>query len=235
MPVIATYGIAGNDAGILAIAFPGVRVLRGPHFPPFIPDQRLIVFSDDDQFLRYPNKEIIQIRNDADIQLDTKRGFLRFLGKLGLRATDEQVETLLVMDDDRFWYHAKIAKILGSFRHLSISEPARGALYRLYDALFEDFEKVYVEYHWLRHHMSYEHVLSGLMTMVQKGRIAHRLRSITPHYRRLLVKNQKYDALFTRELLEYLGTKKNEWCFLGFLAECSAHTRPAPDWLAKNY
>ena len=88
MPLIATYGLKGKDAGILAIAFPNVRVLRDPHFPPFIPDKRIIVVSDEDPFTKYPDKEIIQIRRDATIQLDTREGFLRFLASIKVKATN---------------------------------------------------------------------------------------------------------------------------------------------------
>src|SRR3954468_15343189 len=106
MAVISSYGIGGNDVGILAVAFPQVRVLRGPNFPPFIADKKLIVLSDEAPFTKYPDKDIIQITANAKIRLDTRHGFLKFLASSGVRATNEQVERLLEMPDGDFWSEA---------------------------------------------------------------------------------------------------------------------------------
>src|ERR1700730_1146583 len=198
MAVIATYSIAGNDAGILAVAFPQVRVLRGPHFPPFIADKKLIVFSDEDPFTKYPDKDIIQVTTSATTPLDTRHGFLKFLASTGVKASNEQVERLLEMPEGDFWNEAKLATLFKRFPTVSHTNAVqqKGALYRLYDALFEDFAPVYKEYNLLKSSMTQDQILSGLMTMTQKAERVNRIGGISFKYRQMLRRNRRFNSLF---------------------------------------
>ena len=90
MPIIAQYSFRGEDLGLLAIAFPQVRVVRPPYYP-FLADGRIIVVDEQDPFQPYPEKQIIQIISTGNIQLDSKEGFLRFLASRGLDATEDQL------------------------------------------------------------------------------------------------------------------------------------------------
>jgi hypothetical protein len=227
MPITARYALRGADTGILAIAFPQVRVMKAPHFPEFIADERLVVVSDDEPFTKYPKKEITQITRNADLQLDTRNGFLHFLPTIGVKADDEQIEALLSMEESEFWIEAKLATILKYFPNLADGKIQKqsASLYRLFNALFEDFGEVYRQWNGLARTMSHTQMLSGLMTMTQKA-IDGSFTGVSYGYRKVLEKNRPFCHKFNVLLLEYLRTRQDEWCFLGFLAECSDHTRP---------
>lgn len=229
MPIIDKYRLEGKDPGILAIAFPGVRLLRGPHFPPFVPGHRLIVISDLDPFPFYADREVIQIRRDAAIALDTNEGFLKFLAKSGVKATRGQVEELLEMDDDDFWHEAKLGRVMGYFPNLPPErvKRRRGAVYRLYDKLFEDFDAVYREFYTLVEvdKKSCSSILSSLLTMVLKSQDANRRGGKSEYYYQILKKNQKNVRKFKRLLLDVIrggmGPPLPEKRLLSFLHACS--------------
>ncbi len=228
MAVVATYGLMGKDAGILAIAFPGVRVLRGPGFPAFVFDQHLIVFSDLDPFTCYPEIEIIQITQNAAMHLDSREGFLRFLATQRVKATAYQIELLRTMNEEDFWPEAKMALLTEEFPTIPRAAPAekRGALYRLFDVLFEDFDRAYVEYQLLRRSASPFAIFSGLVTMHLKSSGLEPAYGVTPFYRKILHKNRAHTRTFKRAVLEHLGSVGNpqsatDCAMLAFLLQCS--------------
>lgn len=231
MAVIAQYGLAGDDTGILAVVFPGVRVLRGPQFPEFVLEKRLIVVSDKKPFPYYLEKEIIQISTGADWQLDTRRGFLRYLAQSGVKATNSQVEALLEMEDEHFWPEAKCALLLGRFPNVPKKQIAgeSGRVYQLYSVMFEEFSAAYVEYHRLRTRMPWHAVFSALLTMALKARNVGRRGDLSPFYRKLLLKNRKFDGVFRQALERLMLNKRNRWRpedekhFLTFLLECATN------------
>lgn len=222
MAVIAKYGISGKDYGILAVAFPGVRQCRKP-FPLFVGETKVIVIADDPHLEVYPDKEVIQICRDAEVVLDTRMGFLKFLGSLGVRGTDNQVQELLLMDDRDFWEEAKIASLLKYFPRTTPSkDPHSGKLYRLYDVLFTtDFETIYREYYKLHQTQSHEKIISGLLTMNLKGREVNRRGDFRPYYRNILQKNRPCEPIFKAAALNYFESRMGKMDFLSFLYQCS--------------
>jgi hypothetical protein len=228
--IIAQYRFCGKDMGLLAIAFPRVRVLKGPLFYEFIPGKRVIVVSEDQNFAKYPDKQVIQIISSAPLALDSREGFLSFLAKQGVKASDHQVRVLLNETDDRqFWELAKIAAVLKGFPTIPLSARLENnsTVVKLLDKLFEDFAEVYQHYWQLRKARSTKSMLFCLMDMMTHARDPHRY-SVRSRYRTILRKNQRYLPLFDIGLLELVesGMELDDWKMLSLLAFCSAHARP---------
>jgi hypothetical protein len=234
MSVIAKYRFKGKDLGLLAIAFPQVRVLKGPLFYEFIPDKRVIVVSEDDPFTRYPKKEVIQIISSAPIALDTRLGFLRALSSQGVKPpTQGQVRLLLDYTDDEFWECVKIATVLRAFPGDLIPKEGLGkdkfAMLDLFANLFFDFPKVWRAYWRLRRLLSTKAIFCRVVDMMQKSRDRNYARTVKPYYRRLLEQNQRYFPLFVMALDSYCQTQRDDGELLALFSMCSAHTRP-PTW-----
>lgn len=225
MPVIARYGFVGNDFGLLAIAFPLIRVLKPPFYP-FVCEPRVIVITDERDFRAYPDKEVIQITSRASIKLDTRDGFLAFLAQSDVKATASQLEALRGMNDLDFWNEVKLARVLGRFPTLTKEWISSGSnIFKLFITLFDDFGATYRHYHLSGR--PYPVVVSSLMTMMIKARKVEAI-SVSPQYKKVLRKNRIYVPLFSRALLEYFQSPMREIDFLTFLAECSHHTRHEP-------
>jgi hypothetical protein len=196
MAVIAQYRFVGKDTGLLALAFPQTRVVKGPMFPAFIPDRRIIVVSEDPHFSRYPDKELIQIISSASIAIDTKDGFLRILGKQGVQASSSRLRNLLKFySDEDFWHLAKLAVVLKGFPSVPeepIDRPV-GPMMKLFDALFEDFQMVYALFCELRRNLSTDDILCAVMDMMQKAKRPDEAR-VSYYYRQILRKNHRYFA-----------------------------------------
>ena len=240
MAVIAQYRFVGKDLGLLALAFPGIRVIKGPPFYPFVPDKRIIVVSEEEHFSRYPDKEIIQIISTATIALDTKQGFLSVLAGQGVAATDHQLRLLLEdFTDEEFWYLAKLAVVLKGFPSIPEdgSREQGATVFDLFDNLFEDFDKVYRIYWSLLKVRSREGILCSVIEMVNNAKNLN-LRVFHPYYMKLLRKNRRYFPLFAILLEKFLletdwdvKTERDDMDVLWLFAFCSAHTRP-PRWIA---
>jgi hypothetical protein len=232
MPVIAQYRFGGTDLGLLAIAFPQVRVIRPPYYP-FLPDSRIIVVDEQDPFQGYPDKEIIRIISTADIALDSKEGFLRYIGSCGMPATEDQLQQLLDMDGECFWQEAKCACLLNSLERIpEVYTPTEYSRYLdLFECLFEDFDGVFRHYYRLRPRPNNAQLVSSLIASMIKAQTPHRV-SGSWRYRKILQKNRRYIPHFKRALFQYIEDEKplnsemTDLHFWSFAAECSEHTRP---------
>jgi hypothetical protein len=232
MPVIAQYRFGGSDLGLLAIAFPQVRVVRPPYYP-FLADGRIIVADEQDPFRPYPEKQIIQIISTAEIQLDSKEGFLRFLASRGLDATEDQLQQLWDMDGEWFWCQAKYACALNSLANIpKVYPPCEySTVLDLFECLFENFGAVYRHYERLRPRPNNAQLVSALMTMMVKTEAPEKV-SGSWRYRKILQKNRQYRRHFQRAVLQYienelpLNSTMTDLHFLAFASECSEHTRP---------
>ena len=225
MPVIAKYRLIGKDPGLLALAFPTWKVLKGPIFFPFIPETKVVVISEDPKFSYYPDKQVIQIISTAPNAVDTKDGFLRILAKQGVKATDGQVRTLLnYYTDEEFWHAAKLAVILKSFPMIprdGIGEDGY-LMIRLFSVLFADFAATWRIYWKLRKTLSTVGIFCAVCDMMKKAERPEEA-DVGPRYRAILKKNRRYSALFDYGLNEYLTTDRADLELLGFFAMCSAH------------
>lgn len=232
MSIVAQYTFRGRDLGLLGIAFPQTPIFKSP-FSPFVPNKRVIVISEDDPFHWYREKEVIQIISTAEIQLDCKDGFLRFLGQSGVRATHDQIKQLLDMEDEQFWPEAKTAAFLKYFPNIpKVFVPnEHSTVLDIFEYLFEDFEAVYRHYHRLKPRITPGALVSVLMSMMLKTDDPDKV-SGSRRYRRVLRKNQRYLRHFQRAFLQCedngmpFDHTMTDLQFLGFAAEASEHTRP---------
>lgn len=226
MPIIETYGLRGKDPGILAFAFPQALILKGPPFPPFISADTIIAVCEVAPTRFYPSKKIIHVTRDCSVQLDTPRGFLKFLAKSGVRATSVQIELLLEMDPERFWCEAKTAFVLGYFPTVprERAKQLRGAFYRLYDAMFNDFEMAFREFSLLKEAWTPLQIFSGILGMGLKAKNVHERGDLNPYYRKLLVKNLPYWEAYRAAMLDAALSEKwskyPEWVLLSFFYGC---------------
>lgn len=230
MPVIDRFRFNGKDMGLLAVLYPRVKVIKDPHFYPFIPGKRIVVVSEDKPFLRCPEKEVIQITSDAIIVLDTREGFLRVLPRFGVKATNYQLRLLLEdMSDEEFWYHAKLSLLLKGFPTIPHDgkRQRHSTVFNVFENLFVDFDAVYRHYWNLRKTRSADHIFKALLEMTIKLNDVQRY-SVSPYYRRVLVKNRKYLPLFLVALENFIRCfdRRDDWLLLGMLATCSSHIRP---------
>src|SRR2546423_1470441 len=104
-------------------------------------DHRVIVFSEDDPFTGYPDKQVIQITKRATTALDTREGILRTLPKWGVKATNYQVGYLRnEMAEAEFWTEIKAALVLKRFPTVPRAESTNGkrpaTALDLFDKLF---------------------------------------------------------------------------------------------------
>jgi len=233
MPIIAQYSFGGEDLGLLAIAFPQVRVVRPPYYP-FLADGRIIVVDEEDPFQPYPEKQIIQIISTADIQLDSKEGFLRFLASRGFDATEDQLQQLWAMEAEFFWNEAKYACVLNSFARIpEVYAPSEySTVLDIFECLFEDFDAVYRHYYRLRPRPTNFDLVSALLTMMLKTEAPEKV-SGSWRYRKILHKNRRYRRHFQRAVFQYIEENRlplnrtmTDLHFMAFAAECSEHTRP---------
>jgi len=236
MAVIERFRFKGKDMGLLGILYPYVKVLKGPHFPPFMPWDRIIVVSEEKQFHRYRDKEVIQITSDATTVLDTRIGFLSVLPRRGVKATNYQLRLLLHdMSYEEFWYHAKLSLLVKGFPGVPRGGTCHcpSTVLDLFDSLFTDFSAVYRHYWELRKWRSMEAILAVLLEMTAKSRDLNK-HSVGSYYRRILRKNRKYHPLFLAALEHYhlRCDPRDDWTFLGMLAACSSWQRPesCPPW-----
>jgi hypothetical protein len=232
MPIIAQYRFGGKDLGLLAIAFPQVRVIRPPYYP-FLAADRIIVVDEQDPFQVYPDKDIIQIISTAEIQLDSKEGFLRYLASRGIAATEDQLQQLWNMDGPCFWQEAKYACAMNSLINIpEVYSPTEySTVLDLFDCLFEDFDAVFRHYYRLLPRPNNAQLVSSLITMMIKTETPERVNGGW-RYKKILQKNRKYRQHFKRALFQYiddekpLNSKMTDFHFLSLAAECSEHTRP---------
>jgi hypothetical protein len=231
MPVIAQYRFRGRDLGLLAVAFPQVRLLTGPLFYEFIPDKKVIVVSEEKNFNRYPAKEVIQIISSAAIAVDTRSGFLQLLAKKGIKPSSHQQRLLLnYYTESEFWKRVKLAAVIGDFPDSLVPKEGLGtddfAMLRLFDKLFEDFPSVWRSYCFLRRMLSHVEIFCAVVDMMDNVNKPDFVRSVKPFYRSILQKSRQYRSLFLLGLDMYLETDRDELDLLGFFAFCSAHKRP---------
>lgn len=230
MAITARYRFVGSDMGLLALAFPRRRVLKGPIFEPFIPNKEIIVVSEDPNFSRYPDKDIIQIISTAEIAVDTRVGFLRILGTQGVKAENDQVRTLLThFSDEEFWIAAKLATVLKCFPTVPLEpiDRKQGPMMRLFDALFEDaLGTIWFTYWELRKSLSTDMILCAVMEMMCKAKRPDEAK-VSYYYRQILKKNHRCFPIFRSALNDFITqTQRDDLDLLGFFACCSAHTRP---------
>lgn len=229
--VIQTYSCREENRGLLAIAFPQIPVLRAP-FMPFVTQRRVIVFSEDPNFDKYPEKEVIQISRKSPRALDTKDGFLKFLATRGIRANKHQYGQLMELSSDFFWSEVKLATVLRKFPNIPSGRPndRRSTVFDIFANLFVDFGETYKHYRASK--LPYKVVIASLITMMRKARLVDRL-NVRDGYRRLLKKNQQYQVIFGANLLDYIEeSDMGEMDAVAFLAACSEHTRPPLPLLA---
>jgi hypothetical protein len=232
MSIIAQYSFRGLDLGLLGIAFPQTPVLHSP-FPSFVPAKRIVVISESDPFPWYREKEVIQIISTADIQLDTRDGFLRFLGQSGVRASHDQVKQLLDLVDEQFWPEAKAATVLKHFPNLpKVFVPnEHSTVLDIFEHLFENFDAVCRHYYRLSPKPNNAQLVSWLITMMMKTEAPQKVDG-SWRYKKLLKKNLQYLQHFKRAVFQYienempLNSTMSNLHFLALAAECSEHTRP---------
>jgi|ERR1043166_6477797 hypothetical protein len=232
MPVIAQYCFSGNDLGLLALAFPQVRVIRPPYYP-FLADDRIIIVDEQDPFQLYPDKDVIQIISTAQIELDSKEGFLRYLASRGLPATEHQLQQLWEMEGEMFWNEAKYACVLNSLGRIpaGYAPDEYSTIVDLFDCMFENFDAAFRHYYRLRPRPNNGQLVSALITMMKKTEAPQKVNG-SVRYRRSLQKNRQYRRHFQRAICQYidddkpLNSRMSDLHFLSLLAECSEHTRP---------
>ena len=247
MPVILQVCLQSRDRGILAIAFPQTRVLRGPPFPMFLAEHRVVVLSDEQPFRHYADREIIQVTHHAKLVLDSRRGFLKFLRECcGVKITPFQRETFLdeeETDDEQFWREAKLARVNRRIWGIPETSPTdsdpRPTIKDMFETLFEDYGETYRRYRQSRVH--HQVAMYSLMTMMERSRKPEGLQRTSRRYREMLVKNRKYRRRYLVALKEYTDNPERENkhisednAFLTFLFDCSTdeHLRDRYDVFA---
>ncbi|MDQ2949568.1 MAG: hypothetical protein M3Y27_27130 [Acidobacteriota bacterium] len=214
-------------------------------------DKRVIVYQSDEDHDPYPNKEVILITPFADIVLDTREGFLRFLAKSGVRATNFQVDTLLDMRDEEFWRETRLACSHKCFPDLRQNEQPGdqdSTFMDLYQSLFRSFEETFVHYNRLTKSYQPTQILASVARMMANARKLDRLTGLSAKYRALLSENLAHANLFACQLAQFLdamppeltireyseigsGTYPDRWGVLEFFHGCTAHQRDIADAL----
>lgn len=250
MAIIASYSFRGTDHRLLSVCFPGVYVAKDL-FPEFLTDKRVIVYQSDEDRDPYPRKEVIRINPYADIQLDTREGFLRFLAKSGVRATNFQVDTLLDMPDNEFWREATLACSEKRFPNIPLNDHAGdqdSTFLDLYRSLFRSFDETFFHYNRLTRSYRPTHILIRVARMMANARKVDRLTGLSAGYRAVLIQNLAHANLFACQLAEFLdgmapeltiresseigrGSYPDRWGVLELFHGCTSHQRNYVDAL----
>lgn len=198
--------------------FPGWRVVSDP-LPPFIAENQLVVISERTKD-PYPSKSTIQITHRADVKLDSREGFIRFLQSRGVKITEDHQKDLSSLEDTDFWPLAKLMYITGKYEAPEVART--GSIFQLFKGLFDSYAESYKSFRYAG--VSHKQAFSSLLTMMLKTQHADTI-TASPFYKKALLANKLYYGYFQKAVLNYLDSEMKEPDFLALLLECSSVKR----------
>lgn len=207
-----------ENRGILAVLFPGLRVLKEP-FPMFLPQTSVILVTERDVDF-YNGKSIIQVTRRAERKMEHRPDLLSVLKERGVICTPSQEEALLAMDDDEFMKHSKVAAILGKFHTPGIE--VSSSIFRLFARMFSSYDEGFK--HYRLSGQPHKLVFSALLTMMLKTQNLD-APGLSPGYKKVLMENRPYYLTYKGAVATYLETPTEERDFLSFLAALSLPKR----------
>lgn len=205
-----------DDVGFIKFFFPEIIILDQLYDLDDNLQYLYIVKSDEYDYLLdlYPNL-ILGVCGTRNV-VSSKGGFLDVLVKgLNLKLPDFYKDSLLKMDDSKFWVSVKHMYLYQTVSKLEDSMPQNGSSYKL---LTMCFKNSYLDmYHiWDTSNEPYHKTFSILLTMLGKIEQMDHL-TLSDNYRSTLSRLVPYLPNIKKALYIYLLSNGSEIAFLDFL------------------
>lgn len=209
--------ISREQEGLAVFLFPDRVVIREPQFAGFALRNKILVLSS--RKIPEDLPDCVQVTPSGE-EIDNPEAFIKFLREKGISVSKASEMSLMVLDEETFWKTAKIIWVTKRDSDCSVGE--KESTFELFRTLFNGFADVYRV--WRSISSPYPVVFSALCTMMART-VNPQAPGISPGYRKVLIQNKTYLAVYQRAVLDYLDTDKTEEDFIEFLMNCSERYR----------